>query len=776
MFPSGDSKELNLASLVDIVKYSEQNLSLAITVKDGSGNAVTVTDGKITLFAADTYTVTYTVTDTMFYDKDGNAVNDTKTYSWDVTVSVSLKDKSVPNAYFEFDSSKQVMGYSGYTGSYTQFIPFLAGLKIYDYIGQNVYERFNGDRDFAKVAKVELTASTTESNHYLITVTLTDGGVITLHTLARADSGGSKYTGSIKTSNNVIYYVNAGTTSASTTTWTIDYYKITGNNGVEINSGAVKFSSASGSKPTGSFGTTIKYTVTYDANGGDCGQTVGYATSAATAVTLPTPTRSGYTFKGWFTAASGGTRVGGAGDSYTPAANITLYAQWGAPVTITFDANGGNCNVSSVTTGGNYKLPDATKDGYTFLGWFDSVDGGTRIGSAGYSYSPDENITLYAHWQIPVYVTYNANGGSCTSTTDLYTGEAIILPNASTTQIGYRFAGWYTAASGGTRVAGAGESYTPDESVTLYAQWERIAYTIEYSKSYVSSVNGPSTAYYGDTVTVVVKYDNGQEKAPTLSSNTSINSSGSGQNYTYTFIMPAQDVTMTLTGSSCVTPDTLITLADGSQVRVDSLKGDEMLLVWNMETGKFDKAPIMFLDSDAEAEYEIIKLYFSDGTEVKVIYEHGFWDYDLNKYVYLDRYAHNYIGHTFAKQNGDKLEKVTLVDVVIEKEMTTAWSPVTVGHLCYFVNGMLSMPGGVGGLFNIFEVNPETMTYDYEQLEKDIETYGLFTYEELNAICPLSEDMFNAAGGAYLKISIGKGNLTMDELIYMINRYSEFFN
>ena len=227
-------------------------------------------------------------------------------------------------------------------------------------------------------------------------------------------------------------------------------------------------------------------------------------------------------------------------------------------------------------------------------------------------------------------------------------------------------------------------------------------------------------------------------------------------------------------GGSCVTPETLITLANGSQVRVDSLTGNEMLLVWNMETGKFDVAPIMFLDSDPTAEYEVVRLYFSDGTSVNVIYEHGFWDYDLNRYVYLDNNAADYIGHTFAKQNGDKLEKVQLVDVVITTETTTAWSPVTVGHLCYFVNGMLSMPGGVGGLFNIFEVNPETMTYDYEQIEKDIETYGLFTYEELNAICPLSEEMFNAAGGAYLKISIGKGNLTMDELIAMITRYSKY--
>ena len=224
----------------------------------------------------------------------------------------------------------------------------------------------------------------------------------------------------------------------------------------------------------------------------------------------------------------------------------------------------------------------------------------------------------------------------------------------------------------------------------------------------------------------------------------------------------------------CVTPDTMITLADGSKVRVDSLTGDEMLLVWNLETGRFDFAPIMFVDSELEAEFDVVYLYFSDGTVVKVIYEHGFWDYNLNKYVYLDENADLYIGHTFAKQNGDSLEKVQLVNVEIKTERITAWSPVTVGHLCYFVNDMLSMPGGVGGLFNIFDVDSKTMTYDYDAIERDIMEYGLFTYEELNAICPLSEDMFIAAGGAYLKISIGKGNLTMEELVAMIERYSKY--
>ncbi|MBO5224462.1 MAG: hypothetical protein J6C23_08125 [Clostridia bacterium] len=229
-------------------------------------------------------------------------------------------------------------------------------------------------------------------------------------------------------------------------------------------------------------------------------------------------------------------------------------------------------------------------------------------------------------------------------------------------------------------------------------------------------------------------------------------------------------------GDGCVTPDTLITLADGTQKRVDELDGSKELLVWNLETGSYGSAPIMFVDSDPETEYEVVKLIFADGTEVKTIYEHGFWDYDLNEYVYVraDNYS-DYVGHYFAKQNGNELEKVQLADVVIETEFTMAYSPVTKGHLCYFVNGMLSMPGGVAGLFNIFEVDSETMTYDFEAMQADIETYGLFTYEELNSIVELPESMFNEAGGAYLKISIAKGRMTMDELITMIERYKKFF-
>lgn len=80
---------------------------------------------------------------------------------------------------------------------------------------------------------------------------------------------------------------------------------------------------------TYSAGSTL-YTVTFDANGGSVTTTSATQASAGAAITLPTPTRSGYSCTGWYTATSGGTKRGDAGGSYTPTASETIHAQWSA--------------------------------------------------------------------------------------------------------------------------------------------------------------------------------------------------------------------------------------------------------------------------------------------------------------------------------------------------------------------------------------------------------------------------------------------------------------
>ena len=115
-------------------------------------------------------------------------------------------------------------------------------------------------------------------------------------------------------------------------------------------------------------------TVTFNPNGGTVSPTSKTVTNGSGYGALPTPTRSGYSFDGWFTAASGGTLVT-ATTQVTASANHTLYAHWTAkPTTITvyFNANGGTVSPASktVTVGKAYgELPTPVRSGYVFLGW-----------------------------------------------------------------------------------------------------------------------------------------------------------------------------------------------------------------------------------------------------------------------------------------------------------------------------------------------------------------------------------------------------------------------
>lgn len=74
------------------------------------------------------------------------------------------------------------------------------------------------------------------------------------------------------------------------------------------------------------------YTVTFNAgSNGTCSTKSLQQASAGASITLPSVTAStGYTFDGWYTAQTGGTKIGGAGETYTPTDNITLYAHYTA--------------------------------------------------------------------------------------------------------------------------------------------------------------------------------------------------------------------------------------------------------------------------------------------------------------------------------------------------------------------------------------------------------------------------------------------------------------
>jgi len=226
------------------------------------------------------------------------------------------------------------------------------------------------------------------------------------------------------------------------------------------------------------------YTVTFNANGGSTPvPTSKQVTYDSAYGTLATTSLTGYTFVGWFTAASGGTQVTAA-TIVSTASNHTLYAQWTTlpSHTVTFNANGGTGTmapqVASLPTA--LTLNTFVRTGYSFTGWNTQSGGGGTSYADGASYSFVADLILYAQWTAqPTYtVTYNGNGntgGIAPTDSNTYLSGTVVTVLGNTgalVKTGYTFAGWNTAANGSGTNYNAGETFIMGSAnVTLYAQW-----------------------------------------------------------------------------------------------------------------------------------------------------------------------------------------------------------------------------------------------------------------------------------------------------------------
>ncbi len=255
------------------------------------------------------------------------------------------------------------------------------------------------------------------------------------------------------------------------------------------------------------------YTVTFNANSGTCSTATTKVTFGNTYGGLPTATRTGYSFSGWFTAQTGGNKIEST-TKVTTASDHTLYAQWTANTyKVTFDANGGTCATASkqVTFDSTYgDLPTASvyaKTGYTikFVGWFTAKTAGSQVISTTKVTTASDH-TLYAQYTETANtykVTFDANGGTCATASKTVTFDSTYgeLPTASVyAKTGYtiKFVGWFTAKTAGTQVASTTKVTTASDH-TLYAQYTETANT--YKVTFDATINGGTCSTASKTVT-----------------------------------------------------------------------------------------------------------------------------------------------------------------------------------------------------------------------------------------------------------------------------------
>lgn len=83
---------------------------------------------------------------------------------------------------------------------------------------------------------------------------------------------------------------------------------------------------------------------------------------------------------------------------------------------------------------------------------------------------------------------------------------------------------------------------------------------------------------------------------------------------------------------------------------------------------------------------------------------------------------------------------------------------------------MLSMPGGITGLFNIFEYENESLKYNIKKKNKDIKKYGLLDYSSFDKY--LSKELYDKLPCRYMVISIGKDFISWNTIQSYIDRWA----
>lgn len=209
----------------------------------------------------------------------------------------------------------------------------------------------------------------------------------------------------------------------------------------------------------------------YDANGG-ANAPVTQTSEEFYTVSSTLPTRDGYRFMGWSTNKNANSAEYQAGDTIQVTEPTTIYAVWSKipTYTVSYNANGGSGAPSAQTktqdttlwisstkptksytvtynANGGSVSPSSKTVSCTFKNWNTAQNGSGTSYSSGASYTANSGATLYAQWTNPTYGT---------------------LPTPSRT--GYTFDGWYTSASGGTKVT---SSSTVSSNTTLYAHWSK---------------------------------------------------------------------------------------------------------------------------------------------------------------------------------------------------------------------------------------------------------------------------------------------------------------
>ena len=531
---------------------------------------------------------------------------------------------------------------------------------------------------------------------------------------------------------------------------------------------------------------------------------------------LPKPTKDHYTFDGWYTDQT----FNSSADGIEINSNITLYAKFDEMTyTVNYAIEWDDCtsinlvnnNIKEFNISNPINLTLPTDGNLKFDGWYKDDAYTTKIEEITVNdVSTGNEITIYGKFtnkkQYTVSFEPILESGTFENdekTNYIFTNKnpyedekiSKFIPPSDTIDnnilLKYYLEGWYIDEELTIKISQDKQikEYDSDNDlkVTLYSKWKlKTSVTVKKSNGQNNptgtlKIGNESLDFKGGTEIVAWAKPGTkgsyQVTGDTTDGEPTISDTNNTANLSYTsFDIGTYNITINVKGTDgCIVSGTFITLADGSKKKIDDITYDDYILVFNHETGKWDVSKMLFITHEDEGfkEYETITLKFSNDYSITIVAEHGFYDMDLMRYVFISKEnVESFVGHRFYSTefiNGEFIvDYIELTSYEIKTEMTRIFCPVTAYHMNSFNNGLLAMPNfpyGAEGLVNIFEYDDD-LKFNEEKMKADIEKYGIFEYEYFKDY--FSYEAYLASPAVYLKVSIGKGYLTHEQMMLVI--------
>jgi uncharacterized protein (TIGR02145 family)/uncharacterized repeat protein (TIGR02543 family) len=249
------------------------------------------------------------------------------------------------------------------------------------------------------------------------------------------------------------------------------------------------------------------FKVTFNGNGGTGTMDAqSIVSEMAAPLTENKFTRTGWTFAGWASTATGTVAYSDKSTFTMGTADVALYAVWSQKPAfkVIFNSNGGTgtMDAQSIVSELNASLTENkfTRTGWTFDGWASTAAGTVAYSDKSTYMMGTADVTLYAVWsQKPAFkLIFNSNGGTGTMDAQSIVSELNALLNENKfTRTGWTFAGWSTTAAGMVLYSDKSTFTMGTADVTLYAVWSINKYTVTFNVQGGTDVSAQIIEYDG---------------------------------------------------------------------------------------------------------------------------------------------------------------------------------------------------------------------------------------------------------------------------------------